>query len=86
MAGEGLANYTLYEDDGTTFAYQNGHFAQTSVNCRVNGDIAVIEVEEQFSTYRPAREWYEIIVFAGGRVLKQRVKAGQGKIRVQLSS
>ncbi len=86
MAGDGLANYTLYEDDGTTYAYQNGHFAQASVNCRVNGDMAVIEIEEQFGAYRPAREWYEIVVFAGGRVLKQRAKAGQGKIRVQLSS
>jgi len=84
MAIDGLANYTLYEDDGATFAYQNGHFAQTAINCRVTGDIAVVEIEEQFDAYRPPREWYEIVVFAGGRVLKQRVKAGEGKTRVEL--
>ncbi len=35
MAEDGLASYTLYEDDGATFAYQNGNFAETSISCRV---------------------------------------------------
>lgn len=82
MVEDGLANYTLYEDDGATFAYQNGNFAQISINCRVTGDLATVEIEERFEGYRPQREWYEIIVYAGGRVLRQKVKAGQGKIRV----
>jgi alpha-glucosidase len=86
MSEDSLANYILYEDDGATFAYQNGSFAQILIGCRVIGDLATVEIEEQFRGYRPQRQWYEIIVFAGGQVLKQRVKAGQGKIRVHLSS
>ncbi len=86
MIGDELANYTLYEDDGATPAYQNGNFAQISISCRVNGDLAIMEIDEQFHGYRPQREWYEIIVYAGGQILKQRVKAGQGKARVHLSS
>jgi alpha-glucosidase len=84
MTGDELANYTLYEDDGSTPAYQNERFAQTSISCRVNGNEAIVEIEEQFGNYRPQREWYELIVFAGGQVLQQQAKAGQGLIRVQL--
>jgi alpha-glucosidase len=85
MVGDSLAHYTLYEDDGATFAYQNGNFAQISISCRVNRDEAIVEIEEQFDNYHPLRDWYELVVYAGGQVLKQQVKAGQGKIRVQLS-
>ncbi|HEY6287438.1 MAG TPA: TIM-barrel domain-containing protein, partial [Ktedonobacteraceae bacterium] len=42
MTGDELANYTLYEDDGSTFEYQNGDFAQISISCRVMGDEAIV--------------------------------------------
>ena len=48
------------------------------------GDEAIIEIEEHFENYHPLRQWYEFVVFAGGRVLKQQAKAGQGHIRVHL--
>lgn len=86
MAGDGLASYTLYEDDGTTFAYEKGAFALTTISCRVDGNLATVEIEEQFDAFRPHREWYEINVYAGGRVLQQRVKAGQGKAIVHPGS
>jgi alpha-glucosidase len=84
MTGDELANYTLYEDDGSTFEYRNGHFSQISISCRVIGDEAIVEIEEHFDNYQPPRQWYELVVFAGGRVLKQQAKAGQGHIRVYL--
>ena len=84
MATDGLATYTLYEDDGATRAYRNRAFAETTINCRVSGELVEVELEEQFAHYRPQREWYEIIVLVGGRVLQQRVKAGQGRTRVRL--
>ncbi len=84
MATDGLATYTLYEDDGATRAYRNRAFAETTINCRVSGELVEVELEEQFANYRPQREWYEIIVLVGGRVSQQRVKAGQGKTTVRL--
>jgi alpha-glucosidase len=84
MAGDGLANYTLYEDDGSTLAYQNKAFAETSISCRVDSDLAVVEIEERYNNYRPQRKWYEIICFVGGQVRQKRVRAGQGKILVRL--
>jgi len=84
MTGDELANYILYEDDGSTFEYQNGNFSRISINCRVIGDEAIIEIEEHFENYQPPRQWYELVVFVGGRVLTQQAKAGQGHIRVLL--
>jgi len=84
MTGDELANYTLYEDDGSTFEYQNGDFAQISISCRVFGDEAIVEIEERFENYHPPRKWYELVVFAGGQVFKQQAKTGQGHIRVHL--
>lgn len=86
MAEDGLANYTLYEDDGSSLAYRDGAFAQTSISCRVEGDRTTVEIEERYATYRPQREWYEIIVHAGGRTIQQRVRAGQGKVVVRLTA
>ena len=84
MAIDGLASYTLYEDDGSTLTYQSGTFAQTSISCRVLEDFVTVEIEEQFNNYRPQREEYEIIIHVGGRTLQQKVKAGQGKIVIRL--
>lgn len=86
MTEDGLTSYTLYEDDGATFANENGNFALTSISCRVEYDLVIVEIDEQFDTYRPPREWYEIVVYAGSRVWRQQVKAGQGKVTVHLSS
>ncbi len=80
MATDGQTSYTLYEDDGSTQAYLHGAFALTTINCHVNNDVAIVEIEEQHIAYQPQREEYEIIVQVGGRVLQQRVKAGQGRI------
>jgi len=84
MAEDGLAHYTLYEDDGSTLAYRNGALAQTSIACRVDRDLIEVEIEELYTDYRPQREWYEVVVHVGGQVLQQRVKAGRGKISFRL--
>jgi alpha-glucosidase len=85
MDGDNLAHYTLYEDDGSTLAYQSGNFAQISISCRVNEGVAMVEIEERFDKYHPQREWYEFVVFVGGKILRQRVKANQGLIRIHMS-
>lgn len=84
MTGDGQASYTLYEDDGASLAYQRAAFAQTTITCQVAGETTEVTIEEQYSTYRPQREWYEVIVHRGERSLQQRVQAGQGKITIQL--
>jgi alpha-glucosidase len=84
MATDGQANYTLYEDDGSSQAYNNGKFAETTISCSVIEDLSIVEIEESFDNYRPTREWYEIIVHVGNRTLRERVKTGQGKVKVHL--
>jgi len=84
MTRDGQASYTLYEDDGASLAYQRGAFAQTTITCRVAGETTEVTIEEQYSTYRPPREWYEVVVHRGERTLQQRLQAGQGKVTIQI--
>jgi alpha-glucosidase len=84
MATDGETSYTHYEDDGSSFAYQQGTFAQIEVNCSVTESFVTVEIEEHFEHYRPQREEYELIVYAGNRRLEQRVKAGQGHVVIRL--
>jgi alpha-glucosidase len=84
MATDGLATYTLYEDDGNSLAYQQGASARTDISCRVLKDFVTVEIEEHFDNYRPSREEYEVIVHTGGRTLQKKVQAGQGKIVIRL--
>ncbi|MHB8596345.1 MAG: glycoside hydrolase family 31 protein [Ktedonobacteraceae bacterium] len=84
MTGDEQTSYTLYEDDGSSLAYQRGEFAQTKVTCRIAGDKTEVTIEEQHETYQPRREWYEVVVHKDGHTLQQRVQAGQGKVSIQL--
>jgi len=84
MANDGLATYTLYEDDGNSQAYQRGTFAYTNISCRVLQDFVTVEIEEYFNNYRPPRKEYEIILHLGGKTLRQKEQAGQGKIVIRL--
>ena len=85
MTEAGQANYTLYEDDGKSMAYQRGSFALTSVHCQLTAESATVTIEEEHDRYRPEREWYEIMVKSGEKWLQQRVRAGQGKITARFS-
>jgi alpha-glucosidase len=85
MTEAGQANYTLYEDDGNSMAYQRGAFSQTMIQCQITEDGATVTIEEQHEQYHPPREWYEVFVKSGERLLQKRVRAGQGKATVQLS-
>ena len=84
MTSDGLATYTLYEDDGNSQAYQKGTFAHTDISCRVFQDFVTVEIEEHFDKYRPPRKEYEIILHVGGKTLRQKEPAGQGKIVIRL--
>jgi alpha-glucosidase len=84
MTTDGEASYTLYEDDGSSLAYQSGTFAETTISCSVTPDVTTVEIDEHFNTYRPQRETYVVIVKVGSRTLRQSVKAGQGKIVIRL--
>jgi alpha-glucosidase len=86
MLEGGQTSFTLYEDDGATFAYAHGDYALISMSCKVEHNIPIVKIEERFDRYRPQRQWYEIVVHFGNQVRKQRVKAGQGMMSVQLSS
>ena len=67
-------------DDGATLAYRSGEFAQTVITCTLDETQVRVDIEEHFDSYRPQREWYDVIVHTGTRVLHMRLQAGQGRI------
>ena len=85
MTEQGQASYTLYEDDGTSLAHTQGTFAETAITCRARDTDAEVEIEERFASYRPQREWYEIVVHLAGQTRTRRVQAGTGQITLTLS-
>jgi alpha-glucosidase len=44
---EGESNYTLYEDDGNTFEYADGHFFEKEISCKFNCDSILMNVENR---------------------------------------
>lgn len=84
MTTNGQADFTLYEDDGQSYAYASGAYAETAIMCKASESGATVVIDEYFSAYRPQRDWYEILVHLNGKTLTQRVKAGQGRASVTL--
>ena len=82
MATDGLANYTLYEDDGSTLAYRNGAYATTALSCRADANGVFVRIDENHKGYQPQREEYEVVVHVGNRTFQRRIKAGQGSVTV----
>ncbi len=83
MATNGYTTYTLYEDDGNTQAYRHGAYARTTISCQVEHDVVCVKIEEDHRRYKPLRQTYDVIVHAGGRVLQQCAKAGQGTVTIK---
>ncbi len=85
LSTDGNANLTLYEDDGQSLAYQQGEQAITNFNCSMQGDSVVMKIEERHQGYSPRWTEYEVVAYAAGHTLQQRVKVGQGKTTVRLA-
>lgn len=80
MGGDGEAAYTLYEDDGSSLAYQRGEYAEIRLSCGVTTLNAItVEIEEHFHKYRPRHKHYELIVHYGGQVYTKQLEVGKGK-------
>ncbi len=55
FAAEGEAAGSLYEDAGDGFAYTEGAFARTCLQCRTTASSVAITIGEREGTYRPER-------------------------------
>ncbi len=84
MTTDGLANYTLYEDDGQTQAYRNGAFATTNISCRVDNDAITVRVEEHHQKFQPLWKEYQIVVYVGNHIVQQRIQTGRGVTVIRL--
>ncbi|RKN80532.1 TIM-barrel domain-containing protein [Paenibacillus ginsengarvi] len=68
----GVSNYTLIEDDGTTYGYLEGNVAETSVNCRATEKWMRIVVGRRTGRYEgmPAKRRYEMFLHVTAKPLQ----------------
>ncbi len=57
------SSFTLYEDDGTTYAYESGATAKTAMHCRTEGDAVYFDVAARTGDYKgkPAARTYLVM-------------------------
>lgn len=58
----GLSSFTLYEDDGVTLAYRDGHFATTTIECQQTAFDVRLEISPRSGTYdgMPGRRTFAV--------------------------
>jgi len=61
--GDMPAEYTLYEDDGITYDYENGAFAKTKLT--IDGDMLMTVLEEGYGKLVPADRKYTLVRHCG---------------------
>ncbi|GAA3412278.1 helix-turn-helix domain-containing protein [Paenibacillus hodogayensis] len=62
----GMGEFTLYEDDGTTFGYQHGELAVTSIASRYERRVFAVELGPRVGRYpdMPESRTWEVVVHA----------------------
>ena len=63
------SSYTLWEDDGITFAYEKGNFSKTKIDCTDTGQQTVITLNPVEGDYdgMPRQRTWELKVYTGSR-------------------
>lgn len=56
------STYTLYDDDGETFAYQKGDYLLKRITCQYNENTISISIENPVSTYKPSWEQWTLVI------------------------
>ena len=61
---EGRSHFTLYEDDGLTFGYEKGEFAQTDITCQQEENEVALSIAPRQGSYTgmPASRRFEVYV------------------------
>jgi len=61
---EGRSHFTLYEDDGLTFGYEKGKFAQTDITCQREENEVALSIAPRQGSYAgmPANRRFEVYV------------------------
>ncbi|KGQ20698.1 Alpha-glucosidase [Lysobacter dokdonensis DS-58] len=60
--GDAPCDGALYDDDGTSMAYQRGEFVRIAFACRVEGDALVVEAKREQAGFAPWWRAAEVIV------------------------
>ncbi|WP_458414486.1 glycoside hydrolase family 31 protein [Schinkia sp. CFF1] len=59
---KGEASYTLYDDDGETFAYQKGHYFLKQITCQYSQHSIEVSIKNYTSAYKPTWEQWTFVI------------------------
>jgi alpha-glucosidase (family GH31 glycosyl hydrolase) len=67
---EGRTSFTLYEDDGESFGYEEGKLARTDLSCDASGGRVSLTIPKRRGRYdgMPERRHYEVELYRSGPV------------------
>jgi len=73
-------SFTLYEDDGESFDYEQQRYALTSIHCRTEEDRTILEIGKRSGTYAamPERRSYELYIYAYRKPARIRISGEEG--------
>lgn len=74
---QGKATYTLYEDDGETYAYEKGDFSETVVTAVFNDHEMSLEIRSRQNNYTPPWKRLNIVVHNSDASTKVSVNGGE---------
>ncbi|MFT9487639.1 MAG: glycoside hydrolase family 31 protein [Tepidibacillus sp.] len=58
QAESGESHYTLYDDDGETFAYEKGEYLEKQIRYQANGNVIKLTIENSVTGYQPTwKHW-----------------------------
>jgi len=66
----GESSYTLYDDDGETFAYQKGDFLLKKITCRYSENNIDVSIKNIHSNYKPSWEQWTLIIHNAKQSMK----------------
>jgi hypothetical protein len=80
-------SFTLYEDDGTTFLYEEGNVAETRIECRTQQDAVVLRISPRTGMYEgmPAKRSYDIRMHSATKPASVEINGVKLPERVEMS-
>ncbi|OEG00104.1 alpha-glucosidase [Vulcanibacillus modesticaldus] len=74
----GVIEYTLYDDDGETFSYQNGEYLEKKITCDLSDDRIDVAIEDVVANYQPT--WKKMVLKVHDTTSKLNVFVNQQKV------
>ncbi|HHY74383.1 MAG TPA: DUF4968 domain-containing protein [Bacillus bacterium] len=74
---KGESTYTLYDDDGETFAYQDDAYLLKEISCHYSENNMEISIKNLISTYKPSWEQWTFVIHHANPIMNISINGSQ---------